>query len=255
MSKAFTSIHDYIELRGKVLDDSDLLMAIDSDDFFQCPADATHIEHSSVIDDILCIDSMKIEIELVEKALVHTNTQNIEFLGRGLHDGVQTWVGLDPQVLQTPYHELWEMGQYLDRDQINSVIDLGAGYGRSAIVWDSILDLSRYIGHEFVEERVSEGQIALNRFCQSDCELTQQDITANSFDLHRADLYFIYDFGNIEDINQILEELGAVHDQFKLIARGDGVRSLIHHKHPWLDIFDTIHEKNYSIYSTYSSTT
>lgn len=169
-----------------------------------------------------------------------------------LHKGHQTWVGLDPQVLNTPYQELTEMCEIICPKKGDLLVDLGAGYGRLGIVLLSLYPDSQFIGYELVAERVLEGNRIFSSLKPGHSPLLQQDLTDLNFSLPTADCYFIYDFGKVDHIRHTLFELEkkTSHHHFKVIARGKGVRSLIHHEHPWLSTLnEVIHKNNYSIYS------
>jgi hypothetical protein len=197
------------------------------------------------------------EIERVEKQLL-TMAQaldpkgNHKTWGQALHEGNQTWVGLSYQTLQTPYSELVKMCQYLSPLSGSTVVDLGAGYGRMGLVLDVFYPGVRFIGYEYVKERVDEGTRILKKFDCEQAKLLEQDLTASDFKLPLAEYYFVYDYGTLAHIRETLKtfEKLADHHKFKLIARGKGIRSLIQYEHPWLaSVYPAIHEENFSIYS------
>jgi hypothetical protein len=173
-------------------------------------------------------------------------------LGHVFHGGHQTWIGLDPQTLQTPYSELIQMCELLTPRPKSLIVDLGAGYGRLGLVLHFFYPTVQFIGYELVPERVAEGNriFELNN-CQISKLLTQ-DLTSAAFKIPVADSYFIYDYGKVAHIRETLKQLEALtaHHHFKVIARGKGTRSIIEHEHPWLcELNPVIHQDNFSIYS------
>lgn len=203
-------------------------------------------------------DSYGFRIQEIENALLLAAkglrpSGNMSNFGEVLHNGHQTWVGLDPETLNTPYAELSEMCDLINPDPDQLVVDLGAGYGKLGLVLHRKFPKARFLGLELVKERVLEGQ---RIFKEMECSLAQifeQDLMDSEFRLPVADYYFLYDFGKTEHIRitlRQLEELADKNHHFKVIARGKGSRSIIEHEHPWLSqINDVQTRENYSIYS------
>ncbi len=209
-------------------------------------------QDSEEIDSKLGFKINEIESNLLLKARELRPQGTMANLGEVLHKGHQTWIGLDPQVLNTPYSELIEMCEILSPGKGELLVDLGAGYGRLGIVLHSLFSDTRFLGYELVAERVEEGNRVLKTFKVGDPSLFQQDLMDPKFSLPTADCYFIYDFGKVDHIRHTLLELEkkTSHHHFRVIARGKGVRSLIDHEHPWLSsLNEVIHKINYSIYS------
>jgi hypothetical protein len=209
---------------------------------------------SSKIDDFFGFRMNEIESLLLERARAHRPDGNHKTWGHYLHQGNQTWVGLDPQVLMTPYSELVHLCQLLKPKKGSHVVDLGAGYGRLALVLKHFCPGVRFTGYEYVLERVEEGSRVLNLHQCFEARLLVQDLTSPNFQIPEADYYFLYDYGELLHIRKTLEQLADMDSRrhFKLIARGKGSRGLVQYEHPWLSqVFEPHHEENFSIYSTF----
>jgi SAM-dependent methyltransferase len=207
--------------------------------------------HSAIVDSALGFRVPEIERGLFRKARDLTPLGNLETWGSNLHNGNQTWVGLAPETLQTPYAELAQIWNILRPPRTGKVVDLGAGYGRMALVLKQIHPDFKFEGFEFVQERVEHGNEILKSLDCDKATLIRQDLTAADFKLPEADYYFIYDYGKIPHIRATLKQLSemADHRRFKVIARGKGVRGLIEKEHPWLSqVYAPHHEENFSIY-------
>jgi hypothetical protein len=207
--------------------------------------------HADLVDQILGFEIRQIEQRLFAEARDLTPAGDLASWGHGLHQGNQTWVGLSPQTLLTPYSELRLMCQLLQPLPGQQVVDLGAGYGRLGLVLHQLYPQVFFTGVEFVPERVVEGQRILAEFGCVHARLVQGDLSSEDFILPHADFYFIYDYGKIPHIRRTLRQLEAmaVERKFTIIARGQGTRSLIHHEHPWLTyIQEPLHEEFFSIY-------
>lgn len=209
-------------------------------------------EHAEELDKLLDVDVLKIEQELLRRAQALSPEGSHKTWGQALHHGNQTWVGLSHQTLQTPYLELKEMCDFLNPAPGTKVIDLGAGYGRMGIVLKLFYPEVHFLGHELVKERVDEGERILRKYGCDKAQLEVQDIANQEYSLPEAEFYFIYDYGTIAHLRKTLAQLEEVAKvkNFKLVARGKGIISLILYEHPWLSqVYDPIHREQYSIFS------
>lgn len=206
---------------------------------------------SSEVDKILGyrIDEIEHNLFLAAKALRPDG--DLKNLGHVLHGGNQTWVGLDPQTLNTPYAELKLLCEILRPRPNELMVDLGAGHGRLGAVLALLYPEVSFIGYELVEERVKEGLRIFKELGYQRGNMITADLT-NSFKIPPANFYFIYDYGKVAHIRQTLKELEELANtqNFRVIARGKGVRSIIEYEHPWLaGVYPVHHEENFSIYS------
>ncbi len=203
------------------------------------------------IDRRLGLEIGPIENMLLARARELRPSGTMASFGEALHGGHQTWVGLDPQVLNTPYDELLELVASLAPRPGDLVIDLGAGYGRLGLVLHALYPEAHFLGLELVRERVDEGNRVLRLHGCARAELMVQDLTAEDFMLPPAQFYFLYDFGKVGHIRRTLAQLAALadHSRFTVIARGKGSRSIIDLEHPWLSCSPGQAEQNYGIYT------
>ena len=207
---------------------------------------------SPELDDYFGYNINQIENKLLESARAIRPSGTMDNFGEALHQGHQTWVGLDPQTLNTPYSELIQLCHILNPAPGETLIDLGAGYGRMGLILNILYPGTTFIGYELVAERVEEGQRILSAHSCDSGKLICQDLTDTSFILPDAHYYFLYDYGKVGHIRETLKQIEAKADtrSFKVIARGKGSRSLIEHEHPWLsDVHPVHHEENFSIYT------
>ncbi len=206
---------------------------------------------SDQVDQKLGLDIGPIEEELLARARALRPSGTMASFGEALHKGHQTWVGLDPQVLNTPYSELLRLVRGLALSPGDLVIDLGAGYGRLGLVLRALHPDVRFRGYELVHERVVEGNRVLRRHGCTTAELVLQDLTADDFFLPPAQFYFLYDYGKVEHIRRTLNQLATLadHSRFTVIARGKGSRSIIDLEHPWLSRTEGPVEDHYSVYT------
>jgi len=180
-------------------------------------------EHSAEIDAWFGIQTAQIEANLAGR--------------KQIFPGQETWIGFDPQVFQTPYTELRWMLDHLSRSPVpvTQIVDLGAGYGRLAMVLAESYPHIPFLGFELVAERVRASQHLKTVWTESRKLLTQ-DITHPDFQLPSASHYFIYDFGSQQAVDAVLEKLRnqAKSASFCLIGRGRRVRDRIQAHHPWI---------------------
>jgi hypothetical protein len=204
---------------------------------------------STEIDKSLRLQVEEIERRLLEKARALDPNGNHHTWGAKLHAGNQTWVGLHPDSIQTPYSELLRITEVLNPVPGSTIVDFGAGYGRLGILlhkrWPGVI----FQGIEFVSERVEEGKRVYRLLGIDPDSLLQGDLTHEDFFPEASDHYFIYDFGKVSHIRKLLNQLSELANtkKFTVTGRGNGIRSLISHEFPWLSTF--YEEKNFSIYS------
>lgn len=197
------------------------------------------------------------QVEEIEKKLLKAATAlrpegNHKTWGEAIHQGNQSWVGLDPQTLLTPYVELKLMCELLRPRAQDRIVDLGAGYGRLGLVLKAYYPEVYFLGLELVYERVREGSRILQENACERAKLLTQDLMDPAFMLPLADYYFIYDYGKVSHIRHTLDQLSVIAaiKNFKVVGRGLGTRSLIENEYPWLsDVYPVVREKNFSIYS------
>jgi hypothetical protein len=166
----------------------------------------------------------------------------------------QFWVGLEPQILQTPYVELRMLLEQIRLQPRQKIVDLGAAYSRLAYVVGRYYPESFYEGYEYIPERVDESLRAYERFKFSNIKIQQNDITTNDFEMPLANYYFIYDFGSKSAIEKVMENLSNIADTrpITVIGRGRLIRDIIERQHPWLaNVYPPEHFKGYSLYYSF----
>lgn len=198
--------------------------------------------HSKGID-----DQLGIACEPIEDKLFEENKDSL-FL-----PGQEFWYGLEIQSLQTPYSEIVEMIDYVKPESGDTWVDLGAGYGRMGFTLGFVKPAVKFIGYEFVQDRVDEGNRIITQWGLENSVLRQADISQDDFVLDEANLFFLYDFGSKDDIYKVLEKLRvlAQNRSIQVVARGRGVRSWIFMDCPWLsEINSPVQFKNWTFFKS-----
>ncbi|MBT3980853.1 MAG: methyltransferase domain-containing protein [Bacteriovoracaceae bacterium] len=222
-------------------------------DFFIPAIDQDDRQHATHVDKVLGFNIAKIEQKLLGKyRAFFKKSDNAN--RKNHYQGTQTWIGLHPQVLLTPYAEISHFLSLFKKYDPKTIVDLGAGYGRVGIVMNALLPKASFIGYEILDVRVKEAQRVFEKYGLENCEMRSQNILDKSFEMPKADVYFIYDFSDPLDLRIILKRLSEKlsTQRFFIVARGDGIRSLIQLKFPefWA-VHGAIHKKQWSIYSSY----
>lgn len=211
-------------------------------------------EHSNLIDKIIDINVNEIEGKLLDLAKSITEEGSVRTWGKSIHDGVQTYVGLNPEQLQTPYSEFYKIIESISPEENQKVVDLGAGYGRLGLICHAFDQSIIFEGHEYAKERVDEGNRIYDFFEIENSRLVQQDLSSDSFDMPNADIYFMYEYGDMGHVQESLRQLQEISktQNFRLVCRGKGSNNLIWNNHPWLTVFNNFECENSMIYSSYS---
>lgn len=249
-------LSDFQKLESASLSLSDLRRLVQTIDFYSTPKanDVIRRQHSGMVDKILGFRIRYIEEMLVASARGFDPDGSHESWGPMIHEGVQTWVGLDLQTLQTPYSELLRILQLLKLKPYQHVVDLGAAYGRMGVIIGGLHIKNSFTGYEYVKARVDEGnriyrQLGLNR-----CGLIADDLARSEFELPEADIYFIYDYGQVEHIDRTLHQLRVMSMKrpIKIVVRGKFTKRIIADRHEWMDLkYEGKLEELFSIYTAY----
>ncbi|MGZ3688293.1 MAG: class I SAM-dependent methyltransferase [Bdellovibrionota bacterium] len=165
----------------------------------------------------------------------------------------ELWVGLPLQSLQTPYLELRQILSRLAPAPGATLVDLGAAYGRMALVMARHFPEVRFVGYERVGARVREGVRWLKANGIAAPGLFEADLSAPGFSPEAADFYFLYDYGSASAIRKTLSDLRGLAQArpITVVARGRRSRDLIEHEEPWLtEIVPPRHFTNYSIFQS-----
>jgi 16S rRNA G527 N7-methylase RsmG len=207
-----------------------------SPEIFQSTAELHPRIHSQNLDLMLGF-----QIEEIEKDLVSNQSQNYN----------ETWIGLEAQILQTPYGEIFEFLNHFKHNPPTTVVDFGAGYGRVGLVLHSLYPNAQFIGYEVIKQRAKEANRIYQKYNFKNAQVLTQDILSDNFQIPTADIYFIYDFSDPRNIKQILKKLSSHlnENHFAIIARGQGIRSLIQYRFPeFFALTQPVHKKHWSIY-------
>lgn len=231
----------------------ELKVLIKNPNFFNKFSETSARSHSKELDKCLGLRIPKIEMNLVKEYRPYFMTED-RSNKKQHYKGTETWIGLHPQVLQTPYSEICEFFKMLVEFDIRNVVDLGAGYGRIGIVANAFCDSLHFTGYEILPERLDEANRIFDLLELENCKMINENILEDTFELPDADLYFIYDFSNPLDLRVILKKLSNrfFDKEFFFVAKGEGIRSLIQSKYP--EFYATngvIHSQNWSLYSSF----
>lgn len=192
-------------------------------------------DHAVLVDDWLGFECERAE------ALVRARTGN----------EAQNWGHLSSQAFQTPYVELRGILDLLKPQPGETLIDLGAAYGRLGFVMAAHYPETHFLGFEVEEARVVEAYRVMKRQGLPNAQVKVADLVDPTFSLPVADYYFIFDYGHEKDVRQTLENLRQVarHNPIQVVARGRLSRALIHNENPWLaSVYQPMHFAHFSIY-------
>ncbi len=192
----------------------------------------------------------KADSDFIDRQILNINYLDIESQIQPVADK-QLWLDYDIQGIQTTYKEILEMVHFLKESSIQKWCDLGAGYGRLGFVVGVICQPSEFIGIEYAQLRVNEGNRLYERMNLSQCRLVQADLADEHLDLPLSEVYFIYDFGSHADVEIVLKKLQVIATCQKIvvIARGRAVRRWILSDYPWLgQVNSPQHFENWSVF-------
>lgn len=193
---------------------------------------------SSLLDEFFEINSLEIEKQLAKDGL----------------RGNKTWIGLDPQTLQTPFSEISSFLSFLKLYSPKRVVDFGAGYGRVGILMKGIMEECTFLGYEYIRPRFREMEQVFRKLGIKNSKIFEDDILSEKFKFPKANVYFVYDFSDLSSIESMTRKFVDLFDkdQVFLVVRGKAMRSLIQAQYRELYALNgAIHTDNWSIYSSH----
>jgi len=192
--------------------------------------------HAKHLDKTLGYRISKIEHKLLQKYRAYDVISD-DSNRKQHYQGTQTWIGLHPQALQTPYNDIYDaldVLKNLDSSiDVEHIVDIGSGYGRVGLVMNSLFPKAQFTGFEVLKKREIEANRVYATLDVANCRVVNQDVLEEDFKLPSAQVFFIYDFSEREDICQILDQLSQrIEDEnFYLITKGERVDFLLEKKY------------------------
>lgn len=166
-------------------------------------------------------------------------------------EGQEIWLERGPATFLTPYSELREIVERLPLADGDSVVDVGAGYGRLAFVLARHRPRCEFVGLELVPERVAEANRVLAARGVERAAMLEFDAQKRANEIPSASTYFIYDFGSRSAIDSALVALKSIARSrpIAVVGRGRASRDAIEREHPWLSqVRRPEHGPRFSIY-------
>lgn len=252
----FRTLLDFQRLESGQLELADKKRLASHHAFYAAPKSNALIrkQHAEILDKILGFRTKYIEEMLIAEARGFDPEGSHETWGPSMHQGVQTWVGLDISTLQTPYADCLRILALLKIRPYQHIIDLGAAYGRMGIVIGGLFIKNSFTGYEYVKSRVEEGNRIYKELGFERSELIHQDLFNADFKLPQADIYFIYDYGQVEHIDHTLKQIKDIAHKrpVKVVVRGKFTKQIISSHHAWMNLlYEGKLEDQFSIYSAY----
>ena len=224
-----------------------------SDSLFLLPAGIHPRKHSASIDKQFGFRIKKVENKLSQKYAQYDEATTPCAQKRHFPD-TEAWIGLNPDALQTPYSEIYDALNFIkntaDCDSIETIIDIGAAYGRVAFVKEELYPQSKFIGYEVVKKRQQEGQRVYDYHSLPKSQLVIQDVLDSEFEFPKAQIYFIYDFSDSADVSYVLKKIIQDKEKsFYLIAHGERTLNLLNQQfHSFQRLFKVSGERSLSVF-------
>jgi precorrin-6B methylase 2 len=186
--------------------------------------------HAERVDGWLGLQTLRVESALNERGCMARAPNSTQ-------DHQQLWIGLATQNLLTPYVEIRRILGILNPQPGDTVVDLGAAYGRIGFVIGQHYPDVQFLGYEFVGERLRESQKCLQRLKFQNVKMEHADLSAPGFIPDEARFYFIYDYGKPRAIEKTLHDLRRIAQRrrIEIVARGQTCQQAIASRHTsWL---------------------
>lgn len=127
------------------------------------------------------------------------------------HQGEETYAFANPELLLTPYSEIFNLFEAVGVKSTDTVVDLGAGFGRVGLALAAKYPGITIHGYEIVKDRIEEGARIAKAWGLSDrVNLVEQNLADPKFKPEPADVYFAFNPVSGETFDKILEDLRTV---------------------------------------------
>lgn len=176
-----------------------------------------------------------------------------------LKDPYAYW-GAPPDALLTPYSTISKIMRYFAPREGQTVIDLGTAFGRPGIFLGIMKPGVKFVGYEFLKDRVSEGQRVVESLgLSNNIHLVKKDLNDPDLDLSAGDHFFIYN-GFSEQLEQkIMSDLERLskHKQIRVLHwRNSSSEGVFKSRYPWLRrvspyFADTIYH-DFAVYESFT---
>lgn len=149
-----------------------------------------------------------------------------------------TYWGAPPDALLTPYSTISKIMRYFAPRKGQTVIDLGAAFGRPGIFLGIKKPGVNFIGYEFLENRVAEGQRVVKSLGLSNrIHLVRKDLNDPDIDLSPGDYFFIYNGFSKQLEQKIMSDLEHLSKQKQIRVlhwRNSSSEEDFKDRYPWL---------------------
>lgn len=218
---------------------TDIDIDIRDPSIYQLPLGASAHNYSKLLDKEIGFRIPQIEQALLKSFRAYN--KGVDPQNKKTHYGeAQAWIGLPSEALQTPYSVLSEALQVFKTSsgekkfKLKDVVDLGAGYGRLGFVLHSLFPDCSFTGYEILKERSDEANRIYNKLELKNAHIINKNIALGETEIKNADLYFIYDFSEVDQIILVIDKILANHKDirrpFFLLVRGERIKSTIMHE-------------------------
>ena len=158
--------------------------------------------------------------------------------------------------MQTPYSDILDALLELELENLNHICDIGCAYGRVGILSSVVFKGIKFTGFEIVKQRQIEATRIYHELSVENSSVFLQNVLEKDFALPFADVYFIYDFSDLDDVDKILRKIMGMFgfEDMLIIGRGDRTIGLIESKYKNIWYKSSVHGlTNLTIYKHRSS--
>jgi len=161
-----------------------------------------------------------LDIERVEKTVPEEMFDGVE---RGMKSeaGNADWSlrRLSPNSQNTTYSDMEAFFGEAKLQPGQTVVDLGAGYGRMGMYLGAQHPEVKFLGYEINPVRVAAGKKIYGILGFKNAQLLEQDLSAKDFELPVADIYYMYDPVNQATRNILFKKIRARAEEAKAAGK------------------------------------
>ncbi|NDD05219.1 MAG: class I SAM-dependent methyltransferase, partial [Proteobacteria bacterium] len=162
--------------------------------------------HQAQIDSMIDLAS-GIHTKKISEAIQKANRRDFN----ESHQGEETYSFAGPELLLTPYSEILNLFRGAGLKSGDSVVDLGAGFGRVGLALATKYPGVSVTGYEIVKDRIEEGARVAHEWGLSHrVQLLEQNLADPQFEPKAADIYYAFNPVSGPTFDKILDDLRRV---------------------------------------------
>ncbi len=152
-----------------------------------------------------------------------------------------SWLGLDPDVLNTSYNDFRTLLKRLNLAAGKKIVDLGCGYGRLGLLIGKEFPDLKFDGYEYWPHRLEPALRASIQHRMKNISFKMRDLLDENYHFPIGDVYFVYLMSSSpSNMEMLFSRLQSIATPETIIITRKISEPLMMQWAPWLGLFDSL---------------